>query len=202
MVSVPTYGGGIRPACAEAIGNAIDMAESEGLLDKVVHRHVSGYGIAHARNMMARTAIDEGVDFLWMVDSDVVVPPDALVHLMRPPADICMGWYVRGLSDAGLTPVIRHGSAGFEKSYGKHEMKRTGYTRLEVKGNGLGCALFRTSVFQRVPKPWFKFVDHVDGSVMGEDYWFCQQCAGAGVKLLVDTRVACGHIHERTLEAR
>ena len=205
MVSVPTYGGGIKPACAEAIGNAIDVAESAGLLDRVVHRHVGGYGIAHARNIMARSAIDEGVDYLWMVDSDVVVPPCALVHLMSHRAGVAMGWYVRGMSDDGTTCAIRRGCIGFSDSYAAGELVEIGKAAepvVAVKGNGLGCALFRPQVFQKVPKPWFKFVDHPDGTAMGEDYWFCKQCADARVALYVDARVGCGHIHDRVLEAR
>ena len=63
-------------------------------------------------------------------------------------------------------------------------------------------ALVRTGVFRRLPKPWFRFVEHPDGSALGEDYYFCQQCASIGEAVWVDPRVACGHIHDRVLEPR
>jgi hypothetical protein len=207
MVSVPVGDGGIRPACAEAIGNAVEYAETNafGVFDRIVHQHVCGYGIPHARNAIAQNALDAHVDYVWMVDSDVVVPEDALVNLVEVRAAICMGWYIRGRSDEGLTCAIRHGSAGWDDSIGRDElnaMRGEDDPTVQVKGNGLGCTLVRVDTFARLPAPWFQFTMHPIGPPLGEDYWFCQQCANAGVPLFVDARVGCGHIHDRLLEAR
>ena len=198
MVSVPTFDKSLKAMCAESIGNAIEFAECHSEIDRIVHRHVCGYGVANARNMIAQAAIDEGVDYVWMVDSDIVVPQDALSNMLDNDVDVCMGWYVRGESDNWMTCAIELGSNGFSKSLHAAEL-RNKEELVRVKGNGFGCALVSTNLFRRLPKPWFKFVDHVDGSALGEDYWFCQQCANAKVPLYVDTRVACGHIHDRLL---
>ena len=198
MVGVPTFDRVIKSKCSEALGNAVENAKAAGL-DRVVHRYVGGYDVARARNMMARAAVEEKVDYLWMVDSDVVVPPDALSTLISDGVDLAMGWYVRGSSDDGTTCAIRAGSMGFMDSLKADELAGAGL--VPVKGNGMGCALVRTSVFGRVARPWFKFVENPDGSALSEDYWFCQHCAQAGVQPHVDGRVGCGHIHERILEA-
>ena len=68
---------------------------------------------------------------------------------------------------------------------------------IAVKGGGLACALIRTDVFRRIGKPWFVFSEQ-----RGEDYAFCKKCSDAGIAIYVDTRVGCGHIHDRVLEAR
>ena len=201
MVSVPSYEGFVKSKTAESIGNAVEFAETEGLVERIVHRHVGGYGIARARNLMAQAALEEDVDFLWMVDSDMVVPEDSLAILLGDGWDVCTGWYVRGASDDGLTCVIKPGQQGFHDSYRACDLAGLDGL-LSVKGNGLGCALVRTGVFRRLPKPWFRFVEHPDGSALGEDYYFCQQCASIGEAVWVDPRVACGHIHDRVLEPR
>ena len=201
MVSIPTFDGSIKSLTAESIGNAVEYAESHGVLERVVHRNVGGYGVARARNLMARNALDEGVDFLWMVDSDMVVPEDALYRLLDADADVCTGWAVRGSSDDGTTSVIKFGGQGYHDSYGAAHLAAMDDDLVAVKGNGMACALIRTDVFRRFPAPWFVYVDHPDGSALGEDYYFCQQCASRGVKIWVDPRVGCGHIKERVLEA-
>jgi len=206
MVSVPTFDRSIKAACAEAIGNAIEHAEVNAPceLERVVHRYVSGYDVARARNEMARAALDDQVDLLWMVDSDVVVPPDALTLLLSAQLDVCMGFYVRGTDDGDLTSFVRPGTVGNDDCYRASELRELrdkGVHLAGAKRGGMGCALISTSVFRRLKRPWFVFRDYADGSGLGEDYHFCAACAERGIKLYVDTRVGCGHIHDRILEA-
>ena len=205
MVSVPTFDRRIRSQCAESIGNAVERADELGLLERVVHRYVGGYDVARARNKIAQEALDEEVDYLWMVDSDMVVPPDALSTLLQDACGVVTGWYVRGLSDEGLTCAIRKGAFGFKDSYRASEIaaeRDAGRCLLEVKGNGMGCALVSTRLLRSVKRPWFRYVENADGSALGEDYYFCQQLAATRKPVFVDTRVGCGHIHDRVLEAR
>ena len=200
MVSVPTFDGSIKSLTAESIGNALEH-EGCSILDRVVHRYVGGYDVARARNFMAQWALDEGVDYLLMVDSDMVLPKDAIANLLSHDVEICTGWAVKGSSDDGLTSVVKFGPNSFNDCYYAREVAELGELA-QVKGNGMACALISTDVFRRFKRPWFKFVDNANGSGLGEDYWFCMQCANIGVKVHVDTRVGCGHIHDRVLEAR
>lgn len=210
MVSVPTFDGSIKSLTAESIGNALEH-DGCSILDRVVHRYVGGYDVARARNFMAQWALDEGVDYLLMVDSDMVLPKDAIANLLSHDVEICTGWAVKGSSDYGLTSVVKFGPNSFNDCYYADEidMMACDYRLhgiksplLDVKGNGMCCALISTDVFRRFKRPWFKFVDNANGSGLGEDYWFCMQCANLGMKVHVDTRVGCGHIHDRILEAR
>lgn len=204
MVGIPTFDGAVKSKTAESVGNAIDHAEDAGLLDKVVHRYPGGYDVARARNFMARWAIEEKVDYLLMVDSDMVLPADAVSLMIADGADVVLGFAVRGTSDTGSTAMVRRGSSDNSDTFSVEDFKmlrQMGTDVVEVKRGGMACALIKTSVFGRVKKPWFYYQENSDGSALSEDYWFCRQCQGAGVKVLVDTRVGCGHIKERVLEA-
>ena len=201
MVGIPSFDRSLKARCAESVGNAIEHADAMGMLDRVVHRYPGGYSVARARNFMAQWALDEGVDYLLMVDSDMVLPADAISNLLSHDVEVCTGWAVRGSSDDGTTSVIRHGGQGFHDSYMAPEIAAKDGL-FDVKGNGMACALLRTDVFRRFGRPWFKYVDNPDGSGLGEDYYFCRQCAQSRVKVWVDPRVGCGHIHDRVLEAR
>lgn len=198
MVSVPSFDRSIKSATAEAIGN-LDSAGHE-----LVHRYIGGYDVARARNQMAQAAVDGGFDYLLMVDSDMLPPPDGFANLMEHDLSVCCGWAVRGASDDGTTSVIKFGGQGYHSGYKAHELARMaeeGSGPIRVKGNGMAFALVSTEVFGRIRKPWFKFVEHADGSALGEDFYFCKMCSEVGLDIWVDPRVGCGHIHDRVLEA-
>lgn len=204
MVGIPTFDGSVKSRTAESVGNAIDHAEDAGLLDKVVHRYPGGYDVARARNFMARWALEEKVDYLLMVDSDMVLPRDAVANLIADGVDVALGFAVRGTSDSGSTAMVRVGSHDNSNTLSTEDfrkMREDGTDIVEVKRGGMACALVRTRVFDHVKKPWFYYQDNQDGSALSEDYWFCRQCQNAGVKVFVDARVGCGHIKERVLEA-
>ena len=199
MVSVPSGEGRVRSIAAEALGN-LDPAGND-----VVHRYVNYYGVDFARNEMARIALEEGFDHLLMVDSDTVVPRDALANLMSDGVDVCMGYYPRGTGDGSETNVVKYGAMNHDECFSVDEMaklRESGAFLVKVKCGGLGCALFRTDVFRMMDRPWFKFVEHRKGAPLGEDYYFFHQCRNMGVEAFVDTRVACKHVKERVLEAR
>ena len=87
------------------------------------------------------------------------------------------------------------------------DMRERGEHLIRVKGGGLGCALIRSSVFERVEFPWFEWIDQAREKMVvadayecrdafssgGEDITFCIQCDAAGIPIHADTRVACGH---------
>ena len=195
LVMVPSFDSRVKSLTAQSLCN-MDWGG-----DDVEYRFIQGYDVARARRRMASDAIEGGFDFLLMVDSDMVVPEDALANLRGCDANVAMGWAVRGTSDSGVTSVIRLGTGGYRDSYNASELSAM-EGPLEVKGCGLCCALIRTDVFRRIRRPWFEYHENPDGSMLGEDYWFCQRCHEAGIKLYVDPRVGCGHIHDRVLEAR
>jgi GT2 family glycosyltransferase len=63
-----------------------------------------------------------------------------------------------------------------------------------VKQCGLGCALIRREIFDRVPFAWFHWPEEEDGTNMGEDVWFCQRVRKAGFQIFCDGTVICGHV--------
>ena len=86
-------------------------------------------------------------------------------------------------------------------------LRDSGEYAIDVKGGGLGCALIRTEVFERLEFPWFEWKDlgyedcfavDVYGCTDrfqsgGEDIEFCNACRYEGIRITADARVACGH---------
>ena len=164
---------------------------------------VRGYDCATARNDIARQAKAEQADYVFMVDSDIVLPSDALANLMEKPVDVCLGYYAHRTYGAwgGEVTVYRLGESDFTQQYTSADMagmRANGINRVKVHGGGLGCALVRVDAFDRLEFPYFDWVNYGNGALLGEDTYFCDRCARAGIDIWVDTRVTCGHVMRRT----
>lgn len=68
---------------------------------------------------------------------------------------------------------------------------------VEANGLGMGFNLFRTSVFKKVEKPWFKsqqeVVPGVGSRVCSQDLYFYEKAAAHGLRFACDCRVKVGH---------
>lgn len=169
---------------------------------------IRGHDCATARNKIAKTAISRDVDYVFMVDGDVVLPEDALMNLLHNAKDVCLGYYAHRNEDniynGNMCICKLFDSAGhryfnypFESEYTAEEMEElraNGVTKMLIHGGGMGCALIRTDVFKRLSYPWFDWVNYKGGKMLSEDLFFCEQCRMNHIPIFTDVRVACGHI--------
>jgi hypothetical protein len=132
-----------------------------------------------------------GYDWILWIDSDMVWSFAEFATLMasaeRTQSDIIGGLYL--MADG------RHFAC--TETVGKH------LTPAEINGrtdpfpvafNGLGFALVRCGVFERLPWPWF-CGDGIseDGKPRSEDVLFAHDCREAGLQIMVDPTVIVGH---------
>lgn len=184
LIAVPTFES-IEPEVFKAIYN-LDPCGHELYFD-----FVRGYDCAVARNEIARLAQAGQYDYVLMVDSDTLIPPDTLALMLDPPADVVLGVCPRKNTKEGKTAIIRLGAPAYHDSYYYHDLPTK---RTVVKGGGFACALVKSSVFTRMDYPWFQYVNNVDGSTLSEDFYFCQGARMMGLDIFVEPRVKCGHL--------
>lgn len=168
---------------------------------------VRGYDCATARNRIAQKSLDEGADYVLMVDNDVVLPKDAVTNLLDGQVDVCLGYYAHRDNDniyRGRTSVCKLGWYNYplESEYTAeemHELRSVGQYKVEIHGGGMGCAFIKTDVFRRIQYPWYDWVNYNDANrgMLSEDLFFCEQCKKYGIKVYTDTRVGCGHLLRR-----
>lgn len=173
--------------CAAAFAN-LQRYEHE-----LVFSHADGrgvYGPGPARNRLAKKAIEGNYDYLLSIDTDIIVPPDAIKNLLEPPADIVLGLY-RYKNDTGDCPFFK-----FEQVNGsdKWHMDEVPHERFEIKAGGFGCAMFDVNVFRQIGMPWFYWEERPTGHHTGEDVYFCDKARAAGFKIFADGRVRCSHV--------
>ena len=171
---------------------------------------VRGYDCATARNRIAQISLDKQMDFVLMVDNDVVLPKDALQNLLENQKQVCLGYYAHRDSDniyRGRTCVCKlydeNGTKYFnyplESQYTAEELKGLkdkGEYKVQIHGGGMGCALIFTDIFRLIPYPWYDWVNYKNEhrGMLSEDLFFCEGCRKHGILIYTDTRVNCGHL--------
>ena len=204
LIEVPTYDGRISQATSESLWRLSTLGH------EVDYKPRTGYGCAMARNRIAADALNAHYDYVLMVDNDIALPQDALKNLLEHDADFAMGYYLNRYArgENRYTTLYKQGFAWQMYDAAElRELRESGEYAIEVKGGGLGCALLRTEIFERLHFPWFEWtdikrdkLDEEDAYACydafmsgGEDINFCNICTLAGIRIIADTRVACGH---------
>jgi GT2 family glycosyltransferase len=64
---------------------------------------------------------------------------------------------------------------------------------------GMGCVLVKTDIFKKLSRPYFRYSydpEKGDDTLMklSEDMYWCAQLKKAGIPILIDPRVQCGHL--------
>lgn len=201
LIAVPTFEN-IYPDTFKSI---YDL-DTDG--HEVVFEYVRGYDCATARNRIVQIAIDKGVDYVLMVDNDVVLPKEVLKWLTDDLKDVCLGYYAHRDSDniyRGRTCICKlydengkkHFNYPLESEYTAKEfaeLKESGQYKVQIHGGGMGCALIKTDVFKKIEYPWYDWVNYKHRGMLSEDLYFCEQCKKHNIPIYTDTRANCGHM--------
>lgn len=174
----------------------------------LVFDYVRGYDCATARNNIAKQAIAEEADYVLMIDSDILVPSDAIVNFLDDPKDVCLGFSAhRNTSNIyeGKTSMCKliDGETDYISQYTGSEviaLRESGKFKVQIHGGGMGTAFIKTDVFRRIEPPWFYWTNYPNGDVLSEDLYFCEQCHKANIPIYADTRVCNGHIFRHIQE--
>lgn len=169
---------------------------------KVIH----SYDVANGRTELVHIAQANKVDYIFFVDSDVILPRGALIKLIQANKDVALGTYPRKddktfLSDNPYTTLYRHSEKNKECFcpywLPQNELPKEGV--IPVDCGGLGCALIKMSVFETIKAPWFVFVKEnanlAEGAYcIGEDMYFFRECLKYNIQPYAEGSVRCGHI--------
>jgi hypothetical protein len=148
--------------------------------------------LPHARRKLIEDAIAHDATHAFFVDSDVVVPPDALVRLLLYDVPIVLASYPRRYG--GETRVIGRTLEGPDAP--RHPLLTPMATA------PLGCALISLKVFESLSRPWFGY--YFAGKVgamelpedRAEDTHFCAIAREAGHTIWLDPQLTreIGHV--------
>jgi len=146
-----------------------------------------------ARERLSEWALQTGMDYMLMIDDDMIIPMDMFERLIRHRVDV--------VAPLAFMRVPPHKPVIYKVTDGFDPLMRMEYYMTEVVPNypkdklvecdavGFGAALIRVDILKTIPKEWF-----MSTTRSGEDIWFCYKAKKAGFKVFMDTSVKLGHL--------
>lgn len=185
LIAVPTnkY---IEP---ETFKSIYDQEIPEGY--KAEFQFFYGYQIDQIRNLIAEWA--KRYDYLFSVDSDIILPKDTLRKMLEADKDMVSGMYIQRIPDTHTLEIYMLDQNGGIVNI-PNEFIAPINGLVEIAGCGLGCCLVKGEVFRSIEYPHFVYksaLDHKD--TVSEDIYFCMQVRNLGFKIWVDTTIKCDH---------
>lgn len=173
--------------------------EVEQYYEKTNPRYTFSFGaigemlVPYARERLAESSLELGADYLFMIDDDMLAPPDLVHRLLAHDKDIVAALAFTRNPDH--KPVIYETIEGMDRSVNQsYGMTRfvMNYPRnalVECDAVGFGAVLIKTDVFRKVPQPWFFGMERT-----GEDITLCIKARKAGFSVWMDTSIKLGHL--------
>jgi hypothetical protein len=199
VVGIPFSGRYVPPEFAMALASFIwpmnirySYVACKGLPRENARKEI----VANARKLKSQ--------YVCMLDDDVVPPSDVFQKLsyqldMQPEFD-----YIAGVVPSRSTPS--EPMIFMNEEMGAYWHWRTGDV-FEVSEAATACMMFRTSIFDSIPEPWFmdlntieertaageKIDENVNRGAMTDDIYFCRKAKKYGHRLLAHGGVICQH---------
>lgn len=154
---------------------------------------------AMAREKLVQEALNAGMDYILMMDNDMLCPIDMvermiadfesnpqidvlapLAHMRNPPHYAVIYTTTEGYDDKAHQPYFVN---NFVRNYPKN-------TLIECDAVGFGAVMIKMDIVKKMKPPYFF---STTGS--GEDIYFCiKSKQDAGARIFMDTRIKLGHL--------
>jgi hypothetical protein len=135
---------------------------------------IEGYGNVQIQYEKMRKLVLEKYDRVWIVEQDMIVPPDALEKLLAVDADVVSGYY-----------RLRHGHDKTNLFSITGRTLRTNESIVSIGGGAMGCLLVRKRVLEG-----FSFILSRPVCPDGE---FMAHCRKNNFSQVARLDVICGH---------
>lgn len=160
-----------------------------------------GYRIDQVRNLIVDYSIRNNFDYLFCVDSDIILPPDALVSLLESKQDIVSGLYVQRRQEEMIPEVYEKTSTGGLKNIDFKTIPLNSPQLISIAGCGFGCVLLSQKVLTTLKYPHFEYHPSIDfKGTVSEDVDFCIKATQAGFPIYLNSKVLCDHISSSILK--
>lgn len=145
-------------------------------------------------NILAHPQL-QNYKYIFTVEHDNLPPPDALVKLLAQIEEHPEFSWISGL-------YFTKGADGVPQIWGDPRDPTMNFrpqtpvlnSLQECCGTGMGCAVWKLSMFKdpKLRKPWFK--TQTEGGVSTQDLYFASDARQHGYRCAVDTSVQVGHL--------
>lgn len=157
---------------------------------------VNGQSIAYNRNMVVKSALENGCSHVFFLDDDVECQPDTLIKLICHNKDSITALQLR--RNYPHQPLIfdEFTNKGLEAKIHFLEPGKTGL--IKVAASGLGACLFKCKVFSKMEEPFFRLGEG-DPEQLMEDVGFFKRLENIGLEHYCDLDAPVGHMSSTTI---
>ena len=176
------------------------MGQQFPLVSSAVDKVVLNKPIAEARNEIVQFALDQGANYIYWLDDDVVAPPDAFLKMFMSGKDIVNGVYW-SKSNPPMPLLFRNHLEGPYLDWHVGD-----FIEIDAAGNGL--TLVKTDVYRKISEtvggPWYSteytsFKNATQSAANNtEDLYFYWKARKAGFKIWADTSIQALHYEKNS----
>ncbi len=141
--------------------------------------------LINQRENLINQAIEVKSEWALWLDSDMMFPPTTLLRLLAHNQDIVACNYMkRSYPFKSVAFMDTNDWESWVPLQSEDEL-------LTVEAIGMGCVLMRTSVFEKLNRPYFEYTYQPKTKDWGgEDFTLFKKLNGAGLQLKVDTNLS------------
>ena len=151
---------------------------------------LEGDNVSQMRNSISEYAKD--YDYLFSVDSDIVLPRDSLAKMLGADKDIISGLYIQRIENTHTLEVYMDNSNGGYTNIPYNLIKNRDV--VEIAACGMGAALIKSEIFRKIERPYFFYKESLTmKDSISEDIYFCKKTREAGFTIWADTSIQCDH---------
>jgi len=176
---------------------------------KILHpKTYDNHPISEGRNAICREFLESEATHLFMYDADSVLRPNTILVLLEDGREVVSGYYLARKGTGALVvlkrttvkPLCNINDFNYYRSYTLREffnLPREEKKLIRVDGTGMGAVLIKREVFEELEEPYFlEWSSHMppDQHQFGEDLWFSEALAKAGIPIYVDLSQFIGHV--------
>lgn len=176
------------------------MAQQFPLVSSAIDKIVLNKPIAEARNEIVEYALEQGANYIFWLDDDVVAPGDAFLKMFNHQKDIVNGVYW-SKSNPPMPLLFRNHLEGPYWDWHVGDF-------IEIDAAGSGLTLVKTDVYRKIRDeiggPWYSTeyssFQGVSSSPSNntEDLYFYWKARKAGYKIWADTSIQAFHYEKNS----
>lgn len=153
--------------------------------------------MSYMRNICMQFARDRHYDYIFFVDTDLVLHPDTLMYLLSANKDIVYEKHLTQNPDGGVWCSIYECDDGNFRTTENIYRYRDSYNELFKIGGGCGCVLIKKAVLDN-PNVNFDAIPNLRfGFIWGEDKYFGIRAYVNGFEIWGDSHAPCVHLFSR-----
>jgi FkbM family methyltransferase len=184
LIGIPTN----RYIEVETFKSLWDLEVPDGF--KLDFQFFWGYAVSQVRNLIAEWA--KNYDYLLSIDSDIVLPKDALTKMLAADKDIISGLYIQRIPNTHTLEVYMDTPNGGCTNIPYELIKDRGI--VEIAACGMGAALIKSEVFRKMTYPHFVYKEALTmRDTVSEDVYFCRKARETGFTVWADSSIKCDH---------